>query len=319
MPATLTETPPSQTEHRSVSLPLVDGGGDAVRASVEAERERLMQEAGLTVGPISHFKRPKEAAFTKTERGGVTIWIGGLSLRHDELIKAGLEGLGYKIGLIPVPIKADFQAGKEYGNNGQCNPTYFTVGAVVNHLKRMRDEQGVPVEEIIRDNLFVTAGACGPCRFGMYEAEYRIALRNSGFDGFRVMLFQQEGGLDQAAVEAGLEFNLNFFFSLLNGIMMGDLLNEFAYQIRPFEVVPGRTDEVLARCMKICEEAMRSKDYDAVHQGALARILSTLGAVKGPADGAKFLDQVRGTYFADAFDECRRLIDEEIEVDYTRP
>ncbi|MEE8168983.1 MAG: hypothetical protein V3T70_00410, partial [Phycisphaerae bacterium] len=161
MPATLTETPPSQTEHRSVSLPLVDGGGDAVRASVEAERERLMQEAGLTVGPISHFKRPKEAAFTKTERGGVTIWIGGLSLRHDELIKAGLEGLGYKIGLIPVPIKADFQAGKEYGNNGQCNPTYFTVGAVVNHLKRMRDEQGVPVEEIIRDNLYVTAGACG--------------------------------------------------------------------------------------------------------------------------------------------------------------
>ena len=58
------------------------------------------------------------------------------------------------------------------------------------------------------DYVFITAGACGPCRFGMYEAEYRLALRNSGFDGFRVLLFQQSGGLDQADVEAGLEFNL---------------------------------------------------------------------------------------------------------------
>jgi len=41
--------------------------------------------------------------------------------------------------------------------------------------------------------VFFTAGACGPCRFGMYEAEYRLALRNAGFDGFRVLLFQQSG------------------------------------------------------------------------------------------------------------------------------
>ena len=106
------------------------------------------------------------------------------------------------MGVIPTPTKADFQAGKEFGNNGQCNPTYFTVGALVNHLARMRDEQGVLVEQILRDHVFVTAGACGPCRFGMYEAEYRLALRNSGFDGFRVLLFQQSGGLDQAAGDA---------------------------------------------------------------------------------------------------------------------
>ena len=46
--------------------------------------------------------------------------------------------------------------------------------------------------------MFLTAGACGPCRFGMYVTEYRKALRDAGFDGFRVMLFQQKGGLKQA-------------------------------------------------------------------------------------------------------------------------
>jgi predicted nucleotide-binding protein (sugar kinase/HSP70/actin superfamily) len=44
-------------------------------------------------------------------------------------------------------------------------------------------------------------GACGPCRFGTYVTEYRKALRDAGFDGFRVMLFQQQGGLKQATGE----------------------------------------------------------------------------------------------------------------------
>ena len=133
-------------------------------------------------------------------RDRVTIWFGGLTMRHEQLILASLQGLGYDAGVIPTPEKADFQAGKEFGNHGQCNPTYFTVGALVNHLRRMRDEDGIPLEDILANHLFITAGACGPCRFGMYEAEFRLALRNSGFDGFRVVLFEQKGGLYQRKI-----------------------------------------------------------------------------------------------------------------------
>ncbi|HKQ49015.1 MAG TPA: activator of (R)-2-hydroxyglutaryl-CoA dehydratase [Phycisphaerae bacterium] len=311
-PATTTK----DTSSSGFTLPLLD---DSIQATLQAERERMMREAGMTVGPIHHFARPKERAFTKAERGQVTIWLGGLTMRHDQLIIAGLEGLGYKVGLIPTPVKADFQAGKEFGNNGQCNPTYFTVGAVVNHLKRMRDEEGIPLEKILSDHVFITAGACGPCRFGMYEAEYRLALRNSGFDGFRVLLFQQAGGLDQAAVEAGLEFNLNFFLSLLNAMFMGDILNEVAYQIRPYEVVPGKTNEVMNKCLAICQESLRKRNYDEIHGGVLSKLLSKVAPVKTPADAAKFLDQLKGTYYAEVFDQCRKLIEEEIEVDFLRP
>lgn len=305
----------TDTTHR-VSLPLLS---ESIEATLQAERERMLQEAGIRVGPVQHFKRPVERNFTKAERGQVTIWFGGLTLRHEQLILAGLEGLGYKAGIIPTPAKPDFQAGKEYGNNGQCNPTYFTVGALVNHLKRMRDEEGIPLEKILSDHVFITAGACGPCRFGMYEAEYRLALRNSGFDGFRVLLFQQGGGLDQSAVEAGLEFNLNFFLSLLNAMFMGDVINEVAYQIRPYELEPGKTNEIFARCMDICQEALRKRNYDEIHGGVLAKMLSKVSPVKTPADAAKFLDQLKGTYYADVFEQCRKLIDEEIEVNYLRP
>jgi predicted nucleotide-binding protein (sugar kinase/HSP70/actin superfamily) len=305
-------TEPQEAAGQSVALPLL-------HEQVAAERERLMQEAGLNVGRPTHFRRPEERRFTADQRGEVTILFGGLTLRHEQLIYAGLEGLGYKVGLVPTPIKADFQAGKEYGNNGQCNPTYFTVGALVNFLKRLRDEEGMSTEDILNKYVFITAGACGPCRFGMYEAEYRLALKNSGFDGFRVLLFQQEGGLDQSDFSAGLEFNLNFFLSLLNAMFMGDLLNEVAYHIRPYEIASGKTDEIFKRCVEICQEKLRTRNYDDITGGAVAKLLSKVAPVSGSDDAEKFLDQLRGDYYTDAFRQCAELIDREIEVDYTRP
>lgn len=296
----------------AVSLPTLD-------LEVDRFRKNLLEEAGLSIGPPAHFKRPVERPFTKQERNRVTLLFGGLTIRHEQLIYAGLEGLGYKLGLLPTPVKADFQAGKEYGNNGQCNPTYFTVGALVNYLKRLRDEEGISTEKILDDYFYLTAGACGPCRFGMYEAEFRLALRNSGFDGFRVLLFQQGGGLDQSDLAAGLEFNLNFFLSLVNAMFMGDLLNEVAYQIRPYEVEAGRTNEVFGRCLELCQARLRDKDYDQIHGGKLAKLLSKVAPVKDADEAEKFIDQLRGTYYTDAFAQCAEIIEDEVEVDYTRP
>ncbi len=297
---------------RSIALPTLED-------EVSRYRKRLLDEAGLNIGPPSHFKRPHERPFTKQERGHVTLLFGGLTLRHELLVLAGLEGLGYNVKLVPTPAKADFQAGKEYGNNGQCNPTYFTVGSLVNYLKQLRDIEGVPTQDILDSYVFLTAGACGPCRFGMYEAEYRLALRNSGFDGFRVLLFQQGSVLDQTEVEAGLELSLNFFLSIVNALFMGDLLNEVAYHIRPYEVEPGSTNTVLDRCLALCQRKLREKNYDEIHSGRLAGILSRLAPGQDADQVEKFLDQLRGTYYTEAFTECSRMMDEQIEVDYTIP
>jgi len=312
MHTTMTEEQARNGSAGSVTLPLLAD-------QVAAERERLMKEAGLSVGRPSHFKRPPERMFTKDERGTTTILIGGLSVRHDQLIQSALRGLGYLIDLVPVPVKADFQAGKEYGNNGQCNPTYFTVGALVNYLKRLRDREGLSTEQILKDHVFITCGACGPCRFGMYEAEYRLALRNSGFDGFRVLLFSQTGGLDQADVESGLEFNLNFFLSILNSIFQGDVLNEVAYHVRPYETVPGKTNGVFEQCMTACGERLQSRDFNQVNGGALAWLLSKVTPVSGTQEAEVFLEQLKGDYYLQVVEQCAKLIDQQIEVDYTRP
>jgi predicted nucleotide-binding protein (sugar kinase/HSP70/actin superfamily) len=197
-----------------------------------------------------------QAIGTRAGRGGpsgaaageVTILFGGFTETHHRLLAAAWQALGYRAEPLPTPDLAALQVGKELGNPGQCNPTYFTVG---NLLKRLREleRSGLSRDEIIRCYVFVTAGACGPCRFGMYAAEYRLALRNAGFEGFRVLLFQQKDGLSQGIDAAGIRYDVDFFLGLLITMIVADQLNDLAYQVRPFEVIPGETDAVLGKAV----------------------------------------------------------------------
>ncbi len=245
-------------DHISGDLVQIRSQEELIRQRLAEERARLERLAGLERRDTRHFHRPVERAFTRQDRGHTTILFGGLTWKHEKLIHGVLENLGYKCQAMPTPDKRAFQLGKEYGNNGQCNPTYFTVGNLVQFLQRL-EQEGKGKQEIIDNYVFFTAGACGPCRFGMYEAEYRLALRNSGFDGFRVLLFQQSGGLNQADAEAGLEMNTDFFIGILNAMNIGDVINDVAYQIRPYEVNPGETDRVLGECMDMLYEAIKNR------------------------------------------------------------
>src|SRR5215813_8038895 len=281
------------SERGSASLPLVQitSKEELIRRKLEEERARLAREMGIDLRPRKHFAKPVENLFTKDQRDHTTILFGGLTWKHEYLIHGALEGLGYKCEAIPTPDVQAFQLGKEYGNNGQCNPTYFTVGNLVQHLQTL-ESKGLSRQEIIDNYVFITAGACGPCRFGMYEAEYRLALRNSGFDGFRVQLFQQSGGLDQSEAEAGLEMNVDFFLAILNAMNMGDLLNDVGYQLRPYEVEPGATDAALEECMEMLHDLFEQRQPYRL-EGKVGNFVKSLPKVGGMSEqAAKFVDQL---------------------------
>lgn len=234
-------------------LPLIEDDIDAEVARFEAaERARLgLEQREHWVEDMANL------GFTKSEKSRITILLGGLTMLQDHLVGGALKHLGYTTLALNVPDNDALRVGKEFGNRGQCNPTYFTVGNLVQFLIHLRDDKGMSSKEIVDKFVFLTAGACGPCRFGMYVTEYRKALRDAGFDGFRVMLFQQQGGLSQATgEESGLELNPKFFISLLKAIVAGDVMNAVGYRLRPFEVEPGATDRALSQAKDICYDAL---------------------------------------------------------------
>src|SRR2546425_9791763 len=206
---------------------------EELQRRVADERRRLEAQPPRRE-PAVHFHRPVERPFTAAERHRVTILFGGLTWKHEWLIRSAFESAGYKVELLPTPDVAGFQLGKEFGNNGQCNPTYFMVGHLIKYLQGL-EAQGLSRQEIIDNYVFFTAGSCGPCRFGMYEAEYRLGVQNAGFDGFRVLLFQQDDGINAASGEAGPKFTGDFGLGAVNAPNIGEVMNEGRFQVRPHE------------------------------------------------------------------------------------
>jgi predicted nucleotide-binding protein (sugar kinase/HSP70/actin superfamily) len=186
---------------------------------------------------------------------------GGLTILQDKLIQAALQSLGENYISIPNPDFESFQKGKAYGNRGQCNPTYFTVGNLIKYLQNLRNEKGLSSEEIVRKYVYITAGGCGPCRFGMYITEYKKALRDAGFDGLRITSFDHHKGIFQGdEIDDGiLNFTPTFFITLTKSVIIGDIMNLLGYKMRPYEIEAGSVDVAMKQCEDLVSEAFLEK------------------------------------------------------------
>ena len=197
----------------------------------------------------------EEIAYAPKEE---TIFLsGGLTLLHDKLVEAALISMSIHFIALPNPDFESFQKGKAFGNRGQCNPTYFTVGNLVKYLQNLRDKTGLSAEEIVQKYVYITAGGCGPCRFGMYITEYKKALRDAGFDGFRLTSFEHDKGIFQGddIGENILNFTPTFFITLIKAVIIGDIINLLTYKMRPYEIEKGTVDKAVQQCKTIVSQA----------------------------------------------------------------
>lgn len=269
---------------------------------------------------MESFRRPSEAAYRAEERGRTTILVGGLTWRHHELAKAVLEGLGHRCEVLPPPDLEAFQYGKDNCNNGECNPVYFMVGALIQHLKRKLAE-GLSAAEVCQRFVYFTVGSCGPCRHGMYEAEYRFALSNAGFPGFRIPLLVQSKGLYGQHEDPGLEYTLDFSILGLAALLLADLIEDVEYRIRPYEAIPGTTDAAVRWCVERLARVLREWRLPELLEDAprpLARLLSLHAGIRDASRAAaKLHDFLHAEPFAHALSECSERI-AAIEIDPLR-
>ncbi len=202
-----------------------------------------------------------ENEITYADKKDTIILIGGLTILQDKLMQSALQSIGENFIALPNPDFKSFQKGKAYGNRGQCNPTYFTVGNLLKYLENLRDEKGLSAEEIVKNYVYMTAGGCGPCRFGMYITEYKKALRDAGFEGFRITSFQHDQGIFQKDQneENLVDLSPTFFITLIKAVMIGDIINILGYKMRPYEIEPGSTDAAIEACRVLVSDAFMQK------------------------------------------------------------
>ena len=184
-----------------------------------------------------HYRAYAPRPFTRAERDSVTILFGGLHWRVERILQAVLESAGHRAQVLPVATKDDLLTGREVADIGQCCPTSFTTGNLVNFLKK--EATATSAAAVNGKFVYLTAGSCGACRFGQYHQSYELALRNSGLEAFRMFLLAQDQLDQKAAMGDGLDLNLPVTLGCLWAIFCTDLVQDLEYQVRPFEVVPS--------------------------------------------------------------------------------
>ncbi|SNR78515.1 hypothetical protein [Desulfurobacterium atlanticum] len=179
-----------------------------------------------------------------------TLIFGGLTPIHDKLLEAAVKHLGYNAKHLPQPDIESLKIGREFCNKGMCNPAYFTVGNLLKFLINEK-EKGVDVEKTY---LFITIGACGPCRFGMYETEYKSALKEAGFESLEMTLLNQT----KFSAEGEFKITKKLIYNLMKAVIVADLLRDISYQIRPYEIESGKTDKILTESTKMIYNVLKN-------------------------------------------------------------
>lgn len=223
--------------------------------------------------PVNHYKAYKPKPFLREQREDTTILFGGLTWKHERLIQGAMHNLKYKVEPLPNIQRADLDAGKELIDVGACCPTIFTTGSLVNFLKDK--SSATSKEDVAQKYVYLTAGACGPCRFGQYHESYAMALDGLGMRDFRMFLLAQDQ-LDQGpSGGGGLEINLPLSMGLIWGIMIADVLGDMEYLTRPYEVRPGQTDQVMKESIEYMYEIFKNRPIKGKKWGVLAWHLTT--------------------------------------------
>src|SRR6516162_11455058 len=170
--------------------------------------------------PVKHYRGYRPRPFTRDERETTTLLFGGTTWKHERLIQAVLHNANYKAEPLPNISREDLDAGKELIDVGACCPTIFTTGMLVNFLKKEVAAQGQAAT--LNKYLYLTAGSCGPCRFGQYHESYSMALDGLGLRDLRMFLLAQDELNGSGAGEAGFEMNLPLYLGMVWATLCGD-------------------------------------------------------------------------------------------------
>ena len=184
---------------------------------------------------------PERPYFTHDCKETHTILVPQMAPIHFELITHVLGRYGYRVVIPETPKEDSINMGLQYVQNDMCYPAIVVIGQM---LQAIKSGQCDPDHTSIM--MFQT---CGACRATNYMNLLRRALRNAGYPQVPVFACW---GLEQDA----FRLNASGFKDVAKAVVYGDLLQNITNRMRPYELVPGSTDKLFAKWMKIVKDEL---------------------------------------------------------------
>ena len=176
--------------------------------------------------------------FTKEMREEYTILMPQMLPVHFGMFQKLLVLEGYKVDMLNTNHRGIVDEGLKYVHNDTCYPALLVIGQLIDAIKN----GGYDPHKVA---LFITQTG-GGCRASNYIHLLRKALEKAGL-AFVPVISVNLSGLEK---NPGFSLTLPLIRKLIYGMIYGDLLVNVANQVRPYELTPGDTDNMLDRWQK---------------------------------------------------------------------
>ncbi len=156
------------------------------------------------------------------------------------------------------------QLGRKFTIGKECYPCILTTGDMLKTVRKEGFEPGASA-------FFMPSGR-GPCRFGQYHRLHRMVLDEQGYANVPIYAPNQDEKLYQELNIVGGKFSRLGW----RAIVSTDLLVKMLHGVRPYEEVPGQTEQVYKEMLSTICKAIESGNngvFEALEH-AVKRFLS---------------------------------------------
>ena len=183
---------------------------------------------------------PFPTKYTKPDKRLRTLFIPNISREVSVMLDAIFASEGFRVQTVPVGGIDQIHTGKRYSHNDICFPAQMVIGELIEALRA----SGLPQEEMA---VGMVKFQCD-CRMSNYAALLRKALDAAGYDSVPVMTTDPT---DSKQAHPGVHLlGVRSVLKAVWGFQMMDILQELARKIRPYELVAGSTDRLLAQSIE---------------------------------------------------------------------
>ena len=199
-----------------------------IRSLIAAIRTREKNPKERKIVPSSY----QRAVFTEEMRKTYTILAPQMAPIHFELLEPAFKASGYNLVVLGNDNKAAVDAGLKYVNNDACYPSLITVGMFMDAVTSGKYD----VDHLA----IIMSQTGGGCRASNYVGFIRRALEKAGYPQIPVI------SLNLSSLESnpGFKLNASLIQKGMYCLVFGDILMRCIYATRPYEAVPGSTNEL---------------------------------------------------------------------------
>lgn len=217
----------------------------AARIRVRSLLAALARRSALPYHPTETKERPR---FTSECRRTYTILAPQMAPIHFRLLETTFRKHGYQLVIPDLPDQSAIDLGLRYIHNDMCYPAIVVIGQLLSVL-----ESGQCDPDHTAIMLFQT---CGACRATNYLNLMRTALKEARYE--KVPVFACVG---RESETDAFTMSQSCSADVTKSIVYGDLLMRVKNRVKPYEKVPGSTEQLYETWMARCQEEIRHGNY----------------------------------------------------------